>query len=279
MVETNWWNQSCHRWFQIMVCILVCHWLNRIHGCFLLGQTIQFSESQVLAAQSFPTLQTLKTVACQAPLSMEFSRQNYWSGYQFPSPGDFPNPGIEPRCLALQADSLPSELPGKPHSVQFSHWVMSNSLQPHGLQHTGLPVHHQLPEFTQTHVHLVIDAIQPSHPLAFPSPLTFNLSQHQGLFKWVSSSHQVAKVLDFQFQHQDFHEYSGLISFRLDWLNLLAFQVTLKSLLQHHRSKASIFWCSAFFIAQLSHPYMTTGKTIGLTKQTFVGKVMRSRRY
>ena len=139
MVETNWWNQSCHRWFQIMVCILVCHWLNRIHGCFLLGQTIQFSESQVLAAQSFPTLQTLRTVACQAPLSMEFSRQNYWSGYQFPSPGDFPNPGIEPRCLALQADSLPSELPGKPHSVQFSHWVMSNSLQPHGLQHARFP--------------------------------------------------------------------------------------------------------------------------------------------
>ena len=87
-------------------------------------------------------------------------------------------------------------------SAQFSHSVMSNSLQPHGLQ--GLPVDHQLPEFTQTHVHWVSDAIQPSHPLSSPSPPTFNLSQHQGLFQWVNSSHQVAKVLEFQLQHQSF---------------------------------------------------------------------------
>ena len=116
----------------------------------------------------------------------------------------------------------------------------------------GLPVHHQLPESTQTHVHWVGDAIQPSHPLLSPSPPALNLSQHQGLFKWVISSHQVAKVLEFQPQHP------GLISFRMGWLDLLAVQGTLKSLLQHHSSKASILQCSAFFIVQLSHPYMTT---------------------
>ena len=116
----------------------------------------------------------------------------------------------------------------------------------------GLPVHHQLPEFTQTHVHWVSDAIKPSHPLLSPSSPTFNLSQHQGLFKWVPSSHQVAKVLEFQLQHQAFNEYSGLIFSRMDWLDLLV-QGTLKSLLQHHTSKASIFQHSAFFIVQLSH--------------------------
>ena len=90
-------------------------------------------------------------------------------------------------------------------SVQFSHSVMSDSLRPHGLQHTpGLPVHHQLPELTQTHVYWVGDAIQPSHPLSSPSPPAFNFSQHQGFFQWVSSSHQVAKVLEFQLQHQSF---------------------------------------------------------------------------
>ena len=83
----------------------------------------------------------------------------------------------------------------------------------------GLPVHHQLPESTQTHVHWVSDAIQPSHPLSPPSPPAFNLSQHQGLFKWDSSSHQVAKVLEFQLQHSSSSEYSGMISFSLDWLD------------------------------------------------------------
>ena len=113
--------------------------------------------------------------------------------------------------------------------------------------------------------------MQPSHPLLSPSPPAPNPSQHQGLFKWVSSSHQVAKVLEFQLQHQSSNEYSGLISFRMDWLDLLVVQWTLKSLLQHRSSKASILWCSAFFIIQLSHSYMTNGKTIALT---FVGKVM-----
>ena len=87
---------------------------------------------------------------------------------------------------------------------QFSHSVVSNSLLSHELQHTRPPVHHQLLEFTQTHVHWVGDAIQPSHPLSFPFPSALNLSQHQGLFKWVSSSHQVPKVLEFQLPHQYF---------------------------------------------------------------------------
>ena len=130
----------------------------------------------------------------------------------------------------------------------------------------GLPVQHQLLEFTQTHVHWVGDAIQPSHPLSSPSPPPLNISQYQGLFKWVSSSLQVAKVLEFQLQHQSFQWHSRLISFRMDWLDLLAVQGTLKSLLQHHSSKASILQCSAFFTVQLLHPYMTTGKTIALTR-------------
>ena len=137
----------------------------------------------------------------------------------------------------------------------------------------GLPVHHHLLEFTQTHVHWVGDAIQPSRPLSSPSPPAPSPSQPQGLFQWVNSSHEVAKVLEFQLQHQSFQWQPGLI-FRMDWLDLLAVQGTLKSLLQHHSSKASIFRCSAFFTVQLSHPYMTTGKTIALTRQTFVDKVM-----
>ena len=110
----------------------------------------------------------------------------------------------------------------------------------------GLPVHRQLSEFTQTPVHWVGDAIQPFHPLSSPSPPTFNLSQHQSLFQWISSLHQVAKVLEFQLQHQSFQWIFRTDSFRMDWLDLLAIQGTLKSLLQHHSSKPS------FFSAQLS---------------------------
>ena len=120
-------------------------------------------------------------------------------------------------------------------------------------------------ELAQTYVHWVGDAIQPSCPLLSPSPPAFNLSQHQGLFKWVSSSHQVAKVLKFQLQHQSSKKYWGLISFRIDWFDLLAVQGTLKSPLQHHSSKASILLCSAFFMVQLSHPHLTNGKTIAFT--------------
>ena len=132
----------------------------------------------------------------------------------------------------------------------------------------GLPVHHQLLELAQTHVHRVGDAIQPSPPLSCPSPPAFNLSQHQVIFQRVSSSNQVAKVLA-----SASNEYSGLISLRMDWLDLLAVQGTLKSFLQHHSLKASVRQCSAFFMVHLSHSYMTIGKTTALTRWTFVGKV------
>ena len=138
----------------------------------------------------------------------------------------------------------------------------------------GFPVHHQLPELAQTHVHWVSDAIQPSHPLLFPSAPAFNLSQHQGLFKWVSSLHQMPKYWSFSFSISPSKEYLGLISFRIDWFDLLEVQGTIESLLQHHSSKASILWSSAFFIVQLSHPHMTTGKTIALTRWIFVDKVI-----
>ena len=111
-------------------------------------------------------------------------------------------------------------------------------------------------------------------PLLSPSPPAPNPSQHQGLFKWVSSSHQVAKILSFSFSINPSNKYSGLISSRIDRLGLLAIQGTCKSLLQHHSSKASILQWSDFFIVHLSHPYMTTGKTIALTRWTFVDKVM-----
>ena len=138
----------------------------------------------------------------------------------------------------------------------------------------GLPVHHQLPEFTQTHIHQVSDAIQSSHPLLSPSPPAPNPSQHQGLFQRVSFCIRWPKYWSFSFSISPSNEHPGLISFRMDWLDLLAVQGTLKSLLQHHSSKASILRHLAFFIVQLSHQYKTTGKTIALTRQTFVGKVM-----
>ena len=138
----------------------------------------------------------------------------------------------------------------------------------------GLPVHHQLAELTQTHVHWVSVAIQPSHPLSSPSLPTFNLSQHQGLFSESVVHIRWPKYWSFSFSISPSSEYSRLISFRMDWLDLPVAQGTLKSLLQHHSSKASILQCSAFSIVQLSHPYMTTVKTIAWTRQTFVGKVM-----
>ena len=110
------------------------------------------------------------------------------------------------------------------------------------------PVHHQFPEFGQIYVHRFGDAIQPSHSLSFPSPPAFNLSQHKGVFQGVSSSHQVAIVWSFTFSISSSNEHSGLISFRMDWFDLLTVQGTLKSLLQHHSSKTSILQPSAFFM-------------------------------
>ena len=138
----------------------------------------------------------------------------------------------------------------------------------------GFPVHPPLLEFTQTHVHHIGDAIQPSYPLLplllqpsiFPSIRVFS-NDSAICIRW-------PKYWSFSFSISPSNEYSGLISFRIDWVVLLAVQGMLKSLLQHHSSKASVIQHSAFFIVQLSHPYMTTGKTTALTRQTFVGKVM-----
>ena len=146
------------------------------------------------------------------------------------------------------------------NTVQFSPTVVSDSLWPRRLQHARLPYPSPTLEFTQTHVHRVSDAIQPSHPLLSPSPPVFSLSQDQGLFQWVGAHIRWPKGRSFRLSISPSNEQSKLISFRIDWFDILAVQRTLKSLLQHHSSKTSIFWCQAFFIVQLSHPYMTTGK-------------------
>ena len=128
----------------------------------------------------------------------------------------------------------------------------------------GLPVHHQLPEFTQAQVNRVSDAIQPSHPLSAPPPLP-SVFPSIGVFSDESALRiRWPKDCGFSFSISPSTEYSGLVSFRTDWLDLLAVQGTLKSLLQHHSAKASILQRSAFFIVHLSQPYMTTGKTIAL---------------
>ena len=138
----------------------------------------------------------------------------------------------------------------------------------------GLPVYHQLPQFTQTHVHWVRNATQPSHPLLSPSPPALNLSSIRVFSKESALHIRWPMYWSFSFSISPSNEHPGLISFGMDWLDLLAVQGTLKSLLQHHSSKASILQRSALFIVQLSHPYMTTGKNIALTRWTFVGKVM-----
>ena len=145
---------------------------------------------------------------------------------------------------------------------------MSDSLQPHGLQHDYLS------EFAQMHVHWVYDAIQSCHPLLPPST-ALNLSQYQGLLQWVGSLHQMAKVLELQFQHQ-FFQWIFKVYFLQDWpVWSLCFQGTLSRLLQHHNLiNALVLQCSAFFMVQLSHYYITSGQTIALTIWTFVGKVM-----
>ena len=136
----------------------------------------------------------------------------------------------------------------------------------------GLPVHHQLLEFTQTHVH---ESVMPSNHLILCCPLLLPPSVLPTIRVFSNESAlriRWPKYWSFSFNISPFSEHPGLISFRMDWLDLLAVQGTLMNLLQHHSSKASILQHSAFFIVQLSHPYMTTGKTIALTRQTFVGK-------
>ena len=143
------------------------------------------------------------TVAHRTPLSMGFPRQEYWSGLPFPSPGDLPDPGIEPESPTFAGEFFTTESYGKslsPPSDQIRSVAQScpTLCDPMNRSTPGLPVLHQLPEITQTHVHRVSDAIQPSHPLSSPSPPAPNHSQHQSLFQWVNSLHEVAKVLEFQ---------------------------------------------------------------------------------
>ena len=144
------------------------------------------------------------------------------------------------------------------HTVQFSSVAQScpTLCNLRNCSMPGLPVHHQLPEFTQTHVHWLGNAIEPSHPLSSPFPLAPSPSQLQGLFQRVNSSHQVAKVLEFKLQHQSFQWTTRLISLRMGWLDLLAVQGNLKRVLQHHSSKALIFRHADFFTVQLSHTWL-----------------------
>ena len=160
----------------------------------------------------------------------------------------------------------------------FSSVIQSLSLvrlcDPMNCSTPGLPIHHQLLEFTQTHFQRVSDAIQQLH-LCCPLLLQPSIFQSIRVFSNESALRiRWPKYWNFSFSISPSNEHPGLISFRMDWLDLLAVQGTLKSLLQHHSSKASILQCSAFFTVQLSHPYMTTGKTIALTRWTFLGKVM-----
>ena len=157
--------------------------------------------------------------------------------------------------------------------IQFSHSVMSDSLRPHELQHArpSCPpptpgVYSNSCPLSQPSNHLILRCPLLLPPSIFPSIMIFSIGSILCM-RW-------PKYWSFNFIISPSNEYSGLTSFRMDWLDLLAVQGTLKSLLQHHTSKASVLWCSAFFIVQLSHPHMTTGKAIALTRWTFVGKVM-----
>ena len=161
-------------------------------------------------------------------------------------------------------------------SVQFSSVTQScqTLCDPMGCSTLGFPVHHQLPSLLKL---MPIDSVMPSNHLVLCHPLLLLPSIFPSIRVFSSESVLCVRWLkywSFSFSISPSNDYSGLISFRIDWLDLLAFQQTLKSVLQHHSSKASILWHSAFFTVQLSHPYMTTGKTIALTRWTFVGKVM-----
>ena len=148
---------------------------------------------------------------------------------------------------------------------------VSDFLQPHGLQHTGFPVHHQLPELTQTHVHWVGDATQPSHPLSSPSPPALNFFPSIRVFSNESILHiRWPTYWSFSFSISPSNEYSGLISFRMDWLDLLAVQGTLKSLLQHHSSRASILWCSTDGVQPQQDPVEPSGWTASVNERETV---------
>jgi len=217
------------------------------------------------------------TIAHQAFLSMGFSRQEFWSGFPFPSPGDPPDPGIKPRSPALQAYSLLCKPPWKPpktfSSVQSLSCVWLFATPWITARQAFLSITNSRTSFKL----VSIEKVMPSshlilcHPLLLLPPIPPRIrvfSNESALrMRW-------PKYWSFSCRISPSNEHPGLISFRMDWLDLLAVQGTLKSLLQHYSSKASILRRSVFFTVQLSHPYTTTGKTIALTRRTFVGKVM-----
>ena len=179
----------------------------------------------------------------------------------------------QPQVLGIRVWTA-TQISGQPPAPQFSSVTQLYPTLCDPMNHStpSLPVHHQLPEFTQTHVHRVTDAIQPSIlccPLLLlpPIPPRIRVFSNESTLcmRW-------PKYWSFSLSISPSNEHPGRVSFRMDWLDLLAVQGTRKSLLQHHSSKASILWRSAFFTVQLSHPYMTTGKTITLTRRTFVAK-------
>ena len=221
------------------------------------------------------------TLAHQAPLSMEFSWPEYQSGLPCPPLGDLPDPGIEPMSPAspeLQVDSLPLS-----HQASLCTYVQFSSVQPLSRVRlfatpwiTARQASLSITNSRSSPKLMSIESVMPSnhlilcHPLLLPSifPSIRVFSNGSVLcIRW-------PKYWSFSFKISPSNEHPGLIFFRMNWLDLLAEQGTLKSLLQHHSSKASILWCSAFFTVQLSHPYMTTGKTIGLIRWTFVNKIM-----
>ena len=197
-----------------------------------------------------------------------FSRQEYWSGLPCPTPKYLPNPGIKPGSPALQADSLPLSYQGSPYSCisQFSCSHLSDSATPWtAARQVSLSITN-----SWSLLRLIsIESVMPSNHLILYCPLLLLLSIFPSIR--IFSNESVLRIRwpeywSFSFSISPSKEYSGLISFRIDRFDLLAVQGTLKSLLQHHSSKASILQHSAFFMVQLSHPYMTTRKTRALTR-------------
>ena len=168
--------------------------------------------------------------------------------------------------ILFRKNKITHHLRGWCLSPQFIHSIMSDSLWSHGLQHARLPCPLPLQELAQTQVHRVGDVIQPSHPLSSPFPLAFKLPSIRVFSKVSVFCITWPKYWSFSFSISPSNEYSGLISFRTNWFDLLAIQGTLKSFLQHHSSKAPVLWCSVQ--VQFSHPFTSTGKTIALSRRT-----------
>ena len=251
--------KKLHKWVlhELCVCVCVCVYVCISHSA--------------MSNSLWPW-----TAACQAPLSMGFSRKEYWSGLPFLPPGESSQPKDQTWSPALQVDSLLSEPPGEPHvsqSVQslsrvrlfVTPWIAAHeaSLSITNSQSSPRPTS--------------IESVMPSSHLILCHPLLLlpSIPPSIRVFSYESTLHMGwPKYWSFSISIIPSKETPGLISFRMDWLDLLAVHGTLKHLLQHHSPKASILQHSAFFTVQLSHPYMITGKAIALTRWTFVGKVM-----